>query len=257
MQAIVEGTIGQAERAAITEHAETCDTCRAVLVELFKAVAADRTATGPAAPARRAEIATDETVQSEGTAARLATELAVGTSVDRYVIEGRLGAGAMGVVYAARDPELDRRVAIKLLGESGGGRAADPAVPRGAGAGAALAPQRRRGVRRRQPRRPGVRRDGAGRGTTLRTWLAKPRTWQDMLAMLIAAGRGLAAAHAAGLVHRDFKPDNVLVGEDGRARVTDFGLARAIDEESMSEDAIAGRAVGSPAVRRPTVRRAR
>src|SRR5262249_33032724 len=66
-------------------------------------------------------------------------------------------------------------------------------------------------------------------GTTLRAWLATPRTVREMLAMLIAAGQGLAAAHDAGLVHRDVKPENVLIGVDGRARVGDFGLARELD----------------------------
>src|SRR5207237_2194723 len=68
------------------------------------------------------------------------------------------------------------------------------------------------------------------RGLTLRGWrAAAPRTWREIIAMLVAAGRGLAAAHAAGLVHRDFKPHNVLRRRDGRIVVTDFGLARGVD----------------------------
>src|SRR5206468_6237223 len=63
-------------------------------------------------------------------------------------------------------------------------------------------------------------------GWTLKEWLKTPRPWRERLAVLKAAGRGLAAAHAAGLVHRDFKPENVLIGKDGRVLVTDFGLAR-------------------------------
>jgi tRNA A-37 threonylcarbamoyl transferase component Bud32 len=138
----------------------------------------------------------------------------------------------MGVLYSARDPQLNRRVALKMLRED-----------RLAGIG--IAESQRRLLREAQalaqlshPNVVAVFDAGtfAGQvfialelvsGRTLRAWLREaPRAWQDMVERFIAAGRGLAAAHDAGFVHRDFKPENVLVGDDGRVRVTDFGLAR-------------------------------
>src|SRR5690606_36652648 len=73
-------------------------------------------------------------------------------------------------------------------------------------------------------------------GCTLTQWRQRaPRAWAEVVDVLVAAGRGLAAAHAQGLVHRDFKPDNVLVGDDGRVRVVDFGLARGTGDTSLDE----------------------
>ncbi|MBA2542464.1 MAG: protein kinase, partial [Deltaproteobacteria bacterium] len=151
-----------------------------------------------------------------------------GMKIDRFVVEERLGAGAMGVVYAARDPELDRRVALKLIRAS----------TRHAGLAARLVREAQALARVSHPNVVVVHEvgDHDGQvfvameliaGETLRSWFAKPQPRDAILKMLIQAGRGLAAAHAAGLVHRDFKPDNVLIGsEDHRPRVTDFGLAR-------------------------------
>src|SRR5690606_19396924 len=69
-------------------------------------------------------------------------------------------------------------------------------------------------------------------GVTLREWLAdRRRTTAELLGVFLQAGRGLEAAHAVGLIHRDFKPDNVMVGDDGRVRVFDFGLARSVTDE--------------------------
>ena len=146
--------------------------------------------------------------------------------VGRFHVLERVGAGAMGIVYAAYDPELDRRVAVKIL------RHADPSSD-----ARTLAEARSMA----SVNHPNVAQvfevgDHDGRifiamefvqGRTLRAWQAEgERSWRDVVGMYLDAGRGLAAAHAAGLVHRDFKPDNVLVGED-RVRVVDFGLARA------------------------------
>jgi len=152
------------------------------------------------------------------------------------VILERVGSGGMGVVHAAYDPELDRKIALKLLNPRSGddGQEAEARLIREAQAIARLS----------HPNVVAVYDVGSfeGRvfmamelveGRTLRRWLGeKQRSWRDILRVLVAAGRGLAAAHAVDLVHRDFKPSNVLIGDDGRVRVLDFGLARVAGEPS-------------------------
>jgi tetratricopeptide (TPR) repeat protein/tRNA A-37 threonylcarbamoyl transferase component Bud32 len=158
-----------------------------------------------------------------------------GTSLGRYLVLDPLGQGGMGVVYAAFDPELDRRVAIKLLRSDLG------SAERRTISHQRMVREAQAMARLSHPNVIPVYDVGtAGErlfvamelvdGGTLTEWLrGQTRSWRDVLEVYIQAGRGLAAAHAAGLVHRDFKPDNVLIGRDGRPRVTDFGLARAID----------------------------
>ncbi len=156
--------------------------------------------------------------------------------VGRFAILRKLGQGGMGVVFLAYDEQLDRKVALKLLR-----RARDPQRSR-----ARLTREAQALARLSHPNVVGIHEIGEHdgqvyiameyvRGQTLRRWLeASPRTWREVLAVLLQAGRGLEAAHAAGLVHRDFKPDNVLVGDDGRVRVVDFGLVR-VDEHATIE----------------------
>jgi tetratricopeptide (TPR) repeat protein/predicted Ser/Thr protein kinase len=158
--------------------------------------------------------------------------LASGARVGRYVIVERIGSGGMGVVYAAQDPELDRKIALKLLREDD-----HPSAERRA----RLAREAQAMAKLSHPNVVTVHDVGSVGdrlfvamelvdGVTLRAWLAERRPWREVVAALAAAGQGLAAAHAAGIVHRDFKPDNVLVRRDGRVLVTDFGLARSRDE---------------------------
>jgi eukaryotic-like serine/threonine-protein kinase len=188
------------------------------------------------------------------------------SQIGRYAIEGLLGAGGMAVVYLARDPVLGRAVALKVM------RVGDePGASRLVREGQALARISHPNVISVYE----VGREADGLiyiamerivGVTLTQWLETPRTRREILDAFAAAGRGLSAAHAAGLVHRDFKPDNVMVGDDGRVCVLDFGLARAMPTSGDAADApghdagdaardglavTAGSAAGTPAYMSP------
>ena len=166
-----------------------------------------------------------------------------GDRIGRFVVLRKLGEGGMGLVFVGYDGELDRDVALKLLRAPHGDRRAMSRLMR---EGQGLA-------RISHPNVVQVYEVGehAGAvfitmelvvGTTLGKWLkAKPeRNWPEIIHVLMQAGRGLAAVHAAGLVHRDFKPDNVMVGDDGRVRVLDFGLVRDNAERDPNEPGHAG-----------------
>ncbi len=157
--------------------------------------------------------------------------------VGRYIVLGKLGSGGMGVVFEGYDEQLGRKVAIKRLVRRRGVAAHDRSLREGQ----ALA-------RLAHPNVVGVHEvvDMGDEvyivmelvaGRTLRAWLDARRPGRpEILDVLMQAGRGVAAAHAAGLVHRDFKPDNIMVGDDGRVRVMDFGLARATDSHESDGD---------------------
>ena len=179
----------------------------------------------------------------------------------RFVVLGVLGTGGMGVVLAAHDPDLDRPVAIKLL-HAGHDRAARAAQA------TRLTHEARVMARLAHPHVVTVYEVGAADddrifiamervdGTTLRGWLARPRSWRAIVAMFVEAGRGLVAAHELGVVHRDFKPDNVLIGADGRPRVTDFGVAATAGETPRRPEADATAltsfaGIGTPAYMAP------
>ncbi len=172
---------------------------------------------------------------SDGPPASTPNVLPRGVAIGRYVVLSRLGAGGMGVVYAAYDPELDRKVALKLLRTDSPSEAESDGSRRLQREAQALA-------RLNHPNVVTVHDvlEYDGRvvlamefveGVTLSAWRrAARRSWREVLDVFVAAARGLVAAHDRGLVHRDFKPDNVMISSsdsgEHRVRVMDFGLAR-------------------------------
>jgi tetratricopeptide (TPR) repeat protein len=233
--AFVDGRLSGPDRAAAEHHLANCLSCS----DLIAAAAGGD-------PARLAMS------QSERGAARLAG-LARGATVGRYVILDVVGRGGMGEVYAAYDPQLDRKVALKLLHDQ----------PGAAGGGAARAARERllreaKVIARLSHPNVVVVHDAGEidervflamefvEGQTLGAWLAAaPRGWRAIREVFLAAGEALAAAHEAGLVHRDFKPQNVMVARDGSVRVMDFGLARDTGAGGEAPAAEAAREAGA------------
>jgi eukaryotic-like serine/threonine-protein kinase len=209
LSAFLGGALDEAQVASVEAHLEGCAECRRVL---------RFTAPGWLEP---------------------------GSSASGYIVESILGAGGMGVVYAARDPLLRRRVALKI-----------PSLPAGLPGGQFVAEAR---AMARVSHRNVVtiyrigELPGLGvfiameliEGRTARQWLAEKPAAAEAAQVFLQAARGLAAVHGAGLVHRDFKPENVLVGADGRVCVSDFGIAWPAAREAD------GFVMGSPAYMAP------
>jgi len=190
--------------------------------------------------------------------------------IGRYTLLGLLGRGGMGVVHVARDELLGRRIALKLL----------DVWPADSHGRARLLREAQALARLSHPNVVTIHEAGEHddrvyltmeliAGATLRVWLReRRRTTAALLDVAVQAGRGLAAAHDAGLVHRDVKPDNIMVGDDGRVRVTDFGLARlahaddrydlAVDAPPRSPELTAvGAVLGTPGYMAPEQRQGR
>lgn len=204
ISAFASGVLGAIEREAVECHIDACVACRISLSEAARGAVSAAVAANPH------------------------------ECVGRYAILRELGAGAMGVVFLARDGELDREVAIKLVQPQTAEPEGELVQQRMLREGRALARIDHPNV---------VRVFDAGRwrgalfvamelapGVTLRAWLAeRRRSTREIVGVFAQCAAGLAAAHSAGVIHRDFKPENVIVDDAGRARVTDFGLAQTID----------------------------
>jgi serine/threonine protein kinase/tetratricopeptide (TPR) repeat protein len=237
----------ESERAAFLE--EACAGDRELRGEVESLLAADEKAAGFLAEPAAGLIA-EQLTGGSGQAPNGADIAALPSTaaVGRYLVERVLGSGGMGLVYAAFDPELGRKVAIKLVRPLASGRM-DASEGR-----ARLLREAQALAQLTHPNVVAIHDVGTFgdqvflameyvEGWTLTDWLSTERRgWREIVSMFAQAGKGLAAAHAKNIIHRDFKADNVWVGEDGRARVLDFGLARATrdaGERQQSRDVAA------------------
>ncbi|MDI1434625.1 tetratricopeptide repeat protein [Polyangium sorediatum] len=231
--AFVEGRLVAAEAGKLDDHIDACEPCRLLVI------AAARASITPGSDAEEA---------SPPPAFNDAAPLERGAQLDRYTLADVLGRGGMGIVYAAHDPALDRKVALKVL------RAEVTARVGADIASARLLREARIAARLSHPNVVTIYDvDSHGGqifiameyvdGQPLSAWLEEgPHPAREILERFTQAGRGLVAAHAAGLVHRDFKPANVLLGKDGRARVSDFGLAGWTGEDASGKATAEGTA---------------
>ncbi|MDY7232143.1 protein kinase domain-containing protein [Hyalangium rubrum] len=245
LASFASGALSGPNASSVETHLDGCADCRA----LVAAVAAEHSATDAMSLQTRLDTGVPtqlDTGESLPPPVLEGPPLRPGEVLGRFVISGVLGAGGMGVVYAAEDPQLGRKVALKLLRSA----RADATEERQA----RLLREAQAMARLSHPNVLPVFDLGTEggqvflamelvEGPTLAEWLRqRERPWREVVELFLEAGRGLAAAHRAGLVHRDFKPANVLVGRDGRPRVTDFGLVRvgASGEEVVAEAAAGG-----------------
>jgi len=237
----LQGRMTAAARDALEVHVDRCASCRRVLSAMAQA------------QDRGTRATTDVICATGSLPAALDGFLPVGEVVDRYVIRRAIGAGAMGVVYAARDPALERDVAIKVVKVASGDDLCAARVR--------LLSEARALARLSHPNVVAVYDAGThGQdmfialelfdGPNLRDWLrAAARRRAEVVEALIAAGRGLAAAHAAGIVHCDVKPENVVIAHGGRVAIADFGLA--VLRDRPDERSRASAVVGTPAYMSP------
>ena len=259
--AFLQGTLAQDRRPAIRSHLDSCKSCLELVSLLghtsvaHEADLGETTAQAPTsqtlgadAPSQTSVARADPELESV-----VERELVPGTTVGRYEILEARGSGGMGVVYAARDPQLDRNVAIKLVRPSLGHLSGEQGQLR-------LLREAQAMARLTHPNVLTVHDIGAHgdqifvaaelvSGQTLDRWLAGQHTWREIVEVFVQAGRGLDAAHRAGLVHRDFKPQNVLIGDDHRVRVFDFGLVQF--GQASSDEKPKRRLVGTPAYMSP------
>ena len=237
---LLGGTVDEERRKAVEAHIDQCSRCHATLAAFGRAFS-DGAGAGDGSDPSVEAPRTDPDEPDEPRMVVLEPGTVVGA---RYRIVQMVGAGGMGVVYRAHDPELTRDVALKLI-RTGWFAGAQPDQLRSRLIREAQAMARVRHANVVSIFDVGEHEGGVFlaadfiEGRTLREWLDAPgRTWRDVLRLFLAAGEGLAAANAAGIVHRDFKPANVLVDDRDVPYVTDFGLACGVEGEPPELEAL-------------------
>jgi len=237
--AYVAGSLASEDRHGFAAHLDDCERCRRLVSAL---------------------VGSEATLASGG----MRDTVGAGDRLGRFELVSLLGRGSMGEVWAARDPDLERLIALKLLRMRPGALGDEPRER--------LRREAQAMARLHHPNVVAIHELGSdddGRvfcamelveGSTLRDWLETRRPWREIIAALIEVGRGIAAAHAAGLIHRDIKPENILIERAGRPLVSDFGLARLVDlevAEPPGSDALridltsAGTVIGTPVYMAP------
>lgn len=228
LSALATGLLCDPQLSDAERHLDGCAACQELLAVFLR----DQSPDPASRPSPRGQARGSARLDEDDTDPP--AQLPRGSLVGRYVVLSHVGSGGMGMVYAAYDPELERTVALKLLRP---GRGLDTDVQAASGR---MLREARALARVSHPNIVTIHDVGRSgdqiflameriHGETLRTWLrSQPRTLNEVLVCFRRAGEGLAAVHEAGIVHRDFKADNVLLARDGRVLVTDFGLARVV-----------------------------
>jgi eukaryotic-like serine/threonine-protein kinase len=242
--ALLAGELDELATAQLDAHVDGCASCSELLAAVVRSPALVAAATQREIDPVTSQGHGPDSRGSASTLVELIGRIAPGERIGRYVVRDEVGRGGMGVVYAARDPELDRGVAIKLLRASvRGSSQARARLLREARTLASLSHRNLISVYDVGEI------ELAGQpvvfvamelvdGPNLRVWRwQQPRSWRDIVAVYLEAARGLQAAHAAGIIHRDFKPGNVMIdARSERVIVLDFGLARVVAEIDPSFD---------------------
>jgi eukaryotic-like serine/threonine-protein kinase len=240
--AYVEEKLPIEARKPVARHLADCPECASLVSGLIKLARPPDFSDEEVRRSDKAEIAAFDGSQPG---------LRAGTRIGRYVVLEEVGRGGMGTVYAAYDPTLDRKVALKLVRAGLLTTNVEALRARLLVEAQAMAKLSHRNVCAVHDVQPFGDEIAIAmeyiEGTTLDAWLkATRRSWREVLRVFIQAGEGLGAAHRAGLIHRDFKPDNVLIQKGGRVVVSDFGLVHVLDE-SCGHQGTAARALSADA----------